>query len=181
MPDNKSMIMLVSPLPAETLTAEVNAGTWQPPSPYGYLAPKVREDDASSTIHNERLLYAMQLNRMVIITSISRRLLNRNRSTWQEGWQALNKRHSPLYPDNVSMEDEALALSPRQMQVLHGLARGLTTKQIALSLGITIRTARAYIKELKSRFKASTHAELVGKAAVLGLLEEKWFEDIKLS
>jgi DNA-binding CsgD family transcriptional regulator len=171
-PDDKSMIMLDSPLPAEELVANVNAGSWEPPPPYDYLTSNLYEGDTLLGSYADHVLYALQLDQLVIITLISRRILTHNRSSWERNWKVLYKKHASLYTNNTPEDDGALALSPRQMQVLRGLAEGLTTKQIALRLGLSPRTVRFHAAALKERFGASTRAESVGRAATLGLLEE---------
>ena len=62
-----------------------------------------------------------------------------------------------------------IQLSRRQHQVLQGLAEGLTTKQIALRLGLRPRTVAMHVASLKKRLGATTRAQSVGRAAALGL------------
>ncbi len=64
-------------------------------------------------------------------------------------------------------------LSPRQAEVLQGLFKGLTTKEIAYQLGLKPRTVKMHVAALKNRFGASTRAQSVGIAAKLGLLEKQ--------
>lgn len=59
-------------------------------------------------------------------------------------------------------------LSPRQRQVLQALAEGLTTKQIALRLGLHPRTVALHVAALKARFGSHTRAQSVDRAAALG-------------
>jgi DNA-binding CsgD family transcriptional regulator len=74
----------------------------------------------------------------------------------------------------VFITDPARIASPdeRTLQVLYGftpaearvaavLARGLTVPQIAQSLDLTIGTARWYVKQLRAKTGASTHAKLI--------------------
>lgn len=58
-------------------------------------------------------------------------------------------------------------LSRRQMEVLKGLAEGLTTRQIAYRLRISTRTVYLYVSDLKRRFDAGTRAELVRRAMIV--------------
>lgn len=57
-----------------------------------------------------------------------------------------------------------MQLSRRQLEVLRGLADGLTTRQIASRLEINPRTVFFHVAGLKSRLGAQTRAELISKA-----------------
>ncbi|MCW4463454.1 response regulator transcription factor [Sphingomonas sp. BT-65] len=52
-------------------------------------------------------------------------------------------------------------LTGRQRQVLEGLSRGLTNRQIATSLRVTERTVKAHVKELMRRLGASNRTQVV--------------------
>ncbi len=77
-----------------------------------------------------------------------------------------------IYPEHTPLPaksmDQSHPLSPRQRQVLQQLSEGLTTKQIALRLGIHPNTVNMHIRRLKDRLGANTRAEFVGKAARVG-------------
>ena len=60
-------------------------------------------------------------------------------------------------------------LSPRQAQVLQGLADGLTTKEIALQLGLHGRTVELHIAAIKRRFGTSSRMQSVLRGVALGL------------
>jgi len=61
-------------------------------------------------------------------------------------------------------------LSRRELQVLALLAEGLTTAQIALSLGLSPRTIRGYVASLKARLEAQNIQQLMVRAAAMGLV-----------
>jgi DNA-binding CsgD family transcriptional regulator len=63
--------------------------------------------------------------------------------------------------------------TPRQLEVLEGLAQGLTTKQMARRLGVRPRTIAAHVDVLKLRLGAVNRAETVSRAAALGLVAAK--------
>lgn len=63
-------------------------------------------------------------------------------------------------------------LSPRQQEVLEGIADGLTNKEIAERLDITERTVKAYAQEVYSKLSVSNRAEAVARGAEKGLLPE---------
>ncbi len=60
-------------------------------------------------------------------------------------------------------------LSPRQNEVLQLLAEGLTTKEIAVHLGLRPRTVNMHITAIKRLLDTQTRAQLIGRAAALGL------------
>lgn len=61
-------------------------------------------------------------------------------------------------------------LTPRELQTLQGLARGLTNKAIAGELGIAPETARDYVSGLLHKLEAKNRTQAVGKAVALGLI-----------
>jgi len=61
-------------------------------------------------------------------------------------------------------------LSPRQLEVLEGLAQGMTTKQMARRLGVRPRTITMHVDVLKLRLGAANRTETVSRAAALGLV-----------
>ncbi len=61
-------------------------------------------------------------------------------------------------------------LSPRQQQVLHLMAEGLTNSEIGAKLGVTERTIKAYAQELYDKLGVRNRAGAVAEAAKLGML-----------
>jgi DNA-binding CsgD family transcriptional regulator len=55
-------------------------------------------------------------------------------------------------------------ISRRSREILKGLMDGLTTRQMALRLGVNPRTIYNHIAQLKLRYAAGTRAELAVKA-----------------
>jgi DNA-binding CsgD family transcriptional regulator len=66
--------------------------------------------------------------------------------------------------------ETAPRLSPRQRQVLEGLANGLTTKQMSIRLHITPRMITFHITALKVRLNAQSRAEIIAHARKFDLL-----------
>ncbi|WP_208298037.1 helix-turn-helix transcriptional regulator [Actinophytocola oryzae] len=60
-------------------------------------------------------------------------------------------------------------LSPRELQVLGQIARGLTHGQIANRLAISTHTVDTYVKRIRSKLSIGNKAELT-RAAILGTL-----------
>jgi DNA-binding NarL/FixJ family response regulator len=58
---------------------------------------------------------------------------------------------------------EAAELSPREHEVLNGLAQGLAYKQIADRLGVSIHTVRNYIRRIYEKLHVRSRTEAVAK------------------
>jgi DNA-binding NarL/FixJ family response regulator len=63
-------------------------------------------------------------------------------------------------------------LSQREVDVLRLLADGMVVKELAPALGITLNTARGYVKSVRQKLGATSQLEAVLKARELGLLED---------
>jgi len=61
-------------------------------------------------------------------------------------------------------------LSPRELQTLRLLAKGLTNKQIAIALNLSEYTIRHYVNSIIEKLKASDRTEAVAMAFKTGLL-----------
>jgi DNA-binding NarL/FixJ family response regulator len=59
--------------------------------------------------------------------------------------------------------DAAIALSPREREVLDGLAEGQAYKQIADKLGVSIHTVRNYIRRIYEKLHVCSRTEAVAK------------------
>lgn len=62
------------------------------------------------------------------------------------------------------------SLSPRQQQVLEGIAEGMTNREIGEQLGITERTVKAYAQEVYEKLGVRNRAEAVSEGVKNGLL-----------
>jgi DNA-binding CsgD family transcriptional regulator len=60
-------------------------------------------------------------------------------------------------------------LSPRQHEVLAGLAEGLTLKELALRMHISLRTLCQHISAIKQRLGTVTLAQSISRAVALGI------------
>lgn len=67
---------------------------------------------------------------------------------------------------------DGIGITPRQFDVLRGLATGRTADQVARSLDITVSTCRDHIKALHRVLSCSTTAEVLVTSSRLGLLPE---------
>lgn len=75
-------------------------------------------------------------------------------------WRAFRQDHPRL----------ALSLTPRELEILSGLARGDTTKAMAARLGIAQKTVESHRLRLFDKLGAKSQAHAVSIAASLGLL-----------
>ena len=66
--------------------------------------------------------------------------------------------------------EERPRLSPREKQVLRTLASGLSYKQVAGELGISIDTVRTYVRSLYRKLGAHSVTEAIARARELALV-----------
>jgi DNA-binding CsgD family transcriptional regulator len=64
----------------------------------------------------------------------------------------------------------AVRLTPRQNEVLHHLAMGCTTRQMAEAMGVTEQTVRNHVRDLLKRLGVHSRLEAVVRAHELGLI-----------
>ena len=86
--------------------------------------------------------------------------------------QALRHGQTYLDPNLRDLKDEVttIPLSGRERQVLDGLARGLTNKQIAVETEIAATTVRDYVSRLCRKCNTNNRTQLVSQAISLGLI-----------
>jgi DNA-binding NarL/FixJ family response regulator len=66
--------------------------------------------------------------------------------------------------------DEPALLTPRELEVLRAVADGLTNKEIAGHLGISLHTVKFHVESLMRKLVVSSRAEAVSKSMRLKLL-----------
>jgi DNA-binding NarL/FixJ family response regulator len=69
-------------------------------------------------------------------------------------------------------EERLPDLSQRELDVVRGLATGMSIKDLASELGLTVHTGRSYVKALRHKLGASNQLDAVLKARERGLLDE---------
>ncbi|MGH3442416.1 MAG: FHA domain-containing protein [Nitriliruptorales bacterium] len=84
---------------------------------------------------------------------------------------AMTAHDEPTMVFDVGEVSTGPTLSPRQQEVLEGMANGMTNKEIGEKLGVTERTVKAYAQELYDKLGARNRAGAVAEATKLGLLE----------
>ena len=65
-------------------------------------------------------------------------------------------------------QEDFVSLSEREREVLECIARGLSSKQCALQLGIAPRTVERHVENLRNKLNARNKPHLVAKALVGG-------------
>ncbi len=145
--DDELVILLETDLPPAALVEAIQANRWPLPPPLAALTAVDGSGAGRPTV-----LRAVPLGRLVIISP----------AETHEG-------ASLPTPDGAT----PLNLSPRQRQVLQGLADGLTNKQIAAHLGLHKRTVDLHIAAIKGRFGTSSRMQSVLRGAALGLCKIK--------
>ncbi len=68
-----------------------------------------------------------------------------------------------LQPVQAAPGDQTTPLSPREREVLDGLAEGQAYKQIADKLGVSIHTVRNYIRRIYEKLHVCSRTEAVAK------------------
>jgi two-component system, NarL family, response regulator NreC len=77
----------------------------------------------------------------------------------------------PPSPGGGERPGPALALSPRERQVLELLAHGHTNREIAARLALSVKTVETHRSRLSEKLQARKRADLVRVALDLGLLK----------
>jgi len=72
------------------------------------------------------------------------------------------------FPDAVAAAESDL--SPRELEVLQNLVRGLTNDEIGLALGVSGQTIKGHLKHIFPKLEAATRAEAVSRAHELRLV-----------
>lgn len=73
---------------------------------------------------------------------------------------------------NVGEQEIAEALSPREVEILQRLARGLTNREIAQELALSLETVKWYNRQIYGKLAVANRAEAALSAERLGLLGE---------
>lgn len=82
-------------------------------------------------------------------------------------WQSTEDIHQ----SSVSASVTALSLTARQAEVLQLAGRGLSGKQIAHHLGISVRTVEDHFSAMRTRTGARSQGELIAYGTALGLVK----------
>ena len=84
------------------------------------------------------------------------------------GWRLASPR--PLPPTGQAGVAAGLGISPRELEVLGAIARGLTTKEIARALDVSPNTIKTHTQRLFAKLPATTRTGATARARDLGLI-----------
>ena len=70
--------------------------------------------------------------------------------------------------NQLGQQDDFVALSEREREVMQCIARGLSSKQCAQELGIAPRTVERHVENLRNKLNARNKPHLVAKALAGG-------------
>jgi DNA-binding CsgD family transcriptional regulator len=73
------------------------------------------------------------------------------------------------------MDPNPIRITPREREVMHLLAHGLSSRKIAGEMGISFHTVESYRKKLLQKFKSKTTVEMVLRAGNV-LPKEFWIQ-----
>ena len=74
-------------------------------------------------------------------------------------------------PAPAPVSPPALGITPRELEVLHAIADGLSTKEIARRLAISPNTVKTHSARLFAKLAAVRRTEAIARARALGLLQ----------
>jgi NarL family two-component system response regulator YdfI len=83
---------------------------------------------------------------------------------------ASESRSSSFAPQASQQESSTFDLSGREMEVLHAVARGERSKEVALHLGISERTVKAHLASIYNKLGVDSRAAAIAVAAQRSLL-----------
>lgn len=75
-----------------------------------------------------------------------------------------------LRPVPLPVEDEGVALSPRELEVLQLASQGLPSKLIASQMGIAESTVKFHLSSVYAKLGVASRAEAISRAVKLGLV-----------
>jgi DNA-binding CsgD family transcriptional regulator len=76
----------------------------------------------------------------------------------------------PALPAGNPAAQQTLGISPREMEVLHEIAAGRSTKEIAANLHVSPATVKTHVARLFEKLEASRRTDAIAKARALGLI-----------
>lgn len=74
-------------------------------------------------------------------------------------------------PENTSVSPSPVTLTPREVDVLQAIGKGLRTREVAARLGLTEQTVATYIRDLYCKLNIRSRAQAALEAARRGLIQ----------
>ena len=141
------------------------------------LAPRVSCPTLSFHSRGDQLILFEQGRKLAALVPGARfvPLESKNHVPFREepAWQTLVAELRPFLDEDhgVHAPSPVKELTSRQLDVLRGVARGLTDKEIASELSLSPRTVEMHVARVLAALDCANRAEAVRKAAALGLLD----------
>lgn len=88
----------------------------------------------------------------------------------KNGGAPMTPRIARMVIDDLQRASEADAITPRERQILKFIDEGLTYKEIAQKVSISVHTVHSHIKSIYERLHASGKREALARARAKGLL-----------
>jgi len=141
------------------------------------LAPRVSCPTLVFHCRGDQLIFFDQGRKLAALIPGARfvPLESRNHVPFREepAWQVLVAALRSFLDEEPGLGATAPAkeLTPRQLDVLRAIARGLTDKEIAGELSLSPRTVEMHVSNALAALQSANRAQAVRKAAALGLLD----------
>jgi pimeloyl-ACP methyl ester carboxylesterase len=141
------------------------------------LAPRVSCPTIAFHSRGDQLIFFEQGRKLAALIPGARfvPLESKNHMPFREepAWQALAVALNSFLDEEAAARAPApaKALTPRQLEVLRAVARGLTDKEIASELSLSPRTVEMHVARALAALDCANRAEAVRKAAALGVLD----------
>ena len=141
------------------------------------LAPRVSCPTIAFHSRNDQLVFLEQGRKLAALIPGARfvPLESKNHVPFRDepAWQTLATALRSFLEEDGGGRALAPAkeLTPRQLDVLRGVARGLTDKEIASELSLSPRTVEMHVARILAALACANRAQAVGKAKGLGLLD----------
>lgn len=148
---NAEAMVISAMVDSEVVIAAIEAGAT------GYLLKDVSPDDLIDAIEE------LRAGRSPISSSIARVIVRRLGSRKPAGPPATN---APA----PALSDETVSLTPREIDILWGIAKGLTYAEVAEQLRLSRQTVPVHIKNIYRKLRVGNRSEAVFEASRLGLI-----------
>jgi pimeloyl-ACP methyl ester carboxylesterase/DNA-binding CsgD family transcriptional regulator len=141
------------------------------------LAPRVSCPTIAFHSRGDQLIFFDQGRKLAALIPGARfvPLESKNHLPFREepAWQTLVAALRPFLDEDAGARSPSPAkdLTSRQLDVLRGVARGLTDKEIASELSLSPRTVEMHVARALAALDSANRAEAVRKAVALGLLD----------
>ena len=141
------------------------------------LAPRVSCPTLAFHSRGDQLIFFEQGRKLAALVPGARfvPLESKNHVPFSEepAWETLVAELRPFLDEDAGARapSPAKELTSRQLEVLRGVARGLTDKEIASELSLSPRTVEMHVARTLAALDCANRAEAVRKASALGLLD----------